>query len=368
MPMCDLAQKKRILKRYETPYGPVDFERYVYQSNEGGKTYCPLDDKARIIESATPKFAQMVTRKYAALSAKEVSEDLEKNHSRPIARNFVQNMAEVIGTLAESVEEAWMYATPEQEEQIETIALGLDGTCLPTRDDGYREAMTGTISFYNKMGDRLHTTYLGAAPEHGKQKFLKQFEKEIYNVKLQYPNATYVGLADGAKVNWDFLDGYSDHKILDFFHATEYLADVSKAVSNKKIKQKTWLDEACHRLKHERNSAEDLLKEMLELKGNKLSSDVKAKLDAAITYFTNQKHRMNYEFYRAINLPIGSGVTEAACKTLVKQRLCRSGMKWKEKGVRAVLYIRALVCTIGRFEEFWERIIFSGLSGLRCVH
>ena len=54
--------------------------------------------------------------------------------------------------------------------------------------------------------------------------------------------------------------------------------------------------------------------------------------------------------------------TEAACKTLVKQRLCQSGMKWKEKGVRLVLCLRALVCTSGRFEQFWDRINSIGLS------
>lgn len=40
---------------------------------------------------------------------------------------------------------------------------------------------------------------------------------------------------------------------------------------------------------------------------------------------------MHYARYRAQGLPIGSGVTEAACKTLVKQRLCGSGMKWVER-------------------------------------
>ncbi len=42
--------------------------------------------------------------------------------------------------------------------------------------------------------------------------------------------------------------------------------------------------------------------------------------------------------------PIGSGVTEAACKVIVKQRLCCSGMKWKESGAAAVLSLRCLTC------------------------
>ncbi len=68
---------------------------------------------------------------------------------------------------------------------------------------------------------------------------------------------------------------------------------------------------------------------MEELAKHPLSQSFQEKLHRAITYFANHQHQMNYARYRAKRFPIGSGVTEAACKTLVKQRLCCSGMKWK---------------------------------------
>ena len=77
---------------------------------------------------------------------------------------------------------------------------------------------------------------------------------------------------------------------------------------------------------------------------------------------------MDYHFYREHNFPIGSGVTEAACTTLVKQRLCQSGMKWGYKGARLTLVLRALVCTPSRFEQFWDRINAVGLSGISNIH
>ena len=77
---------------------------------------------------------------------------------------------------------------------------------------------------------------------------------------------------------------------------------------------------------------------------------------------------MDYNLYQEKHFPIGSGVTEAACKTLVKQRLCQSGMKWGEKGARLVLCLRALICTPSRFEQFWDRINAVGLSGLGNIH
>ena len=88
---------------------------------------------------------------------------------------------------------------------------------------------------------------------------MSRLEKEIYNIKLQYPNATYVGIADGAQTNWEFLQKHTRHQILDFYHATEYLAAASHAVyPMQENKRKDWLDLACHNLKHEQNAAAKL--------------------------------------------------------------------------------------------------------------
>ncbi len=49
-------------------------------------------------------------------------------------------------------------------------------------------------------------------------------------------------------------------------------------------------------------------------------------------------------------------MTEAACKTLVKQRLCHSGMRWKEAGAQAVLSLRGLTHTDARWGQFWRKL------------
>ena len=56
---------------------------------------------------------------------------------------------------------------------------------------------------------------------------------------------------------------------------------------------------------------------------------------------------------KADNLPIGSGVIEAACKTLVQQRLKRSGMRWDDEGGQAMLNFRSLLKS-GRFDAGWK--------------
>ena len=49
---------------------------------------------------------------------------------------------------------------------------------------------------------------------------------------------------------------------------------------------------------------------------------------------------MDYREYRRQGLPIGSGVTEAACKTVFTQRFKESGMSWKVNGGQTILVVR----------------------------
>ena len=121
-------------------------------------------------------------------------------------------------------------------------------------------------------------------------------------------------------------------------------------------KRAEWLETRCYELKHTAGAAALLLEEMEELAQSPLSESLQEKLQRAITYFSNHQHQMEYAHYRAKYFPIGSGVTEAACKTLVKQRLCCSGMRWKEKGTSIVLSLRALVLTQARWDQFWGKI------------
>ena len=91
-----------------------------------------------------------------------------------------------------------------------------------------------------------------------------------------------------------------------------------------------------------------------------LTKVIKENLSATLTYFINHRHMMDYATQVSENQPIGSGVTEAACKTLVKQRLCCSGMRWKLKGAKVILSLRALVQSKGRWQQFWQRLEMYG--------
>lgn len=80
-------------KYYQTPYGEVLLARYVYQKAGGGKTVCPLEQGARILRNATPRFAKMVAHKLAQNTAADVQRDLEENHGRSVSKLLVQGVS-----------------------------------------------------------------------------------------------------------------------------------------------------------------------------------------------------------------------------------------------------------------------------------
>ena len=294
------------------------------------------------------------------MNAPAVCQDLEDNHHRKIAHSYLQDVSDWVGGIAQAKEEVWEYAIPALNEAVTTVVVSLDGAYVLMRDEGYREAMVGNISLYAVSGERLHTLYIGEAPEYGKGRFFQRLEHEIVTVKKHYPDALYLGIADGAKNNWSFLEQHTDRQLLDFFHVTEYLANVAYAAypgKTDKPQRTLWLDHHCKQLKREPSAIETLMSEMEKLDRKKsLTKTVKQDLQAALTYFKNHRQMMGYAEHMENNLPIGSGVTEAACKTLVKQRLCGSGMRWKDQGAKVILSLRALVQSKGRWQQFWDKI------------
>ena len=77
---------------YETPYGSVSVERYTYQTSQGGRAYVPLEADGRMVLNSTPRYAQMVSGKYARLGADAIREDLLESNGRDISRNYAKKL------------------------------------------------------------------------------------------------------------------------------------------------------------------------------------------------------------------------------------------------------------------------------------
>ena len=183
----------------------------------------------------------------------------------------------------------------------------------------------------------MDTLRFARMPEPGKKALKSQLSEAVAAVLEQRPELQLVKLADGAKDNWRFLtkglrpgEGV---ELIDFFHASDHLSDALEAAYGKGSTQA----KAQHKkyrtiLRDEEGGVEKVIRALDYLKKK---HPRRAKLATELNYFRNNRHRMHYAAARAKHLPIGSGVTEAACKTLVTQRLKCSGMRWKTEGGQA---------------------------------
>jgi len=67
---------------------------------------------------------------------------------------------------------------------------------------------------------------------------------------------------------------------------------------------------------------------------------------------------MRYAEFRAQGLPIGSGITEAACKTVFTQRLKLSGMRWSNEGAQTILNLRVILLS-GVWDDVYQALVTS---------
>ncbi len=86
-----------------------------------------------------------------------VCQDLEISNGRKVLRSYAHKIGELVGSVAELKEEVWTYQTPVLDAEIATVTVGLDGTCMLMHEDGWREAMVGTVALYDKEGERVPT-------------------------------------------------------------------------------------------------------------------------------------------------------------------------------------------------------------------
>ncbi len=358
------TSKGKVAKIYETPWGEVLLERHLYQHSGGGATLCPLETRARIVGgTATPHLGRSLGHKYAHTTRAPWSAIWR----RTMPASWLHPMSPISRKPSPRPpgNPSWrtMRTRPRaRREQVASAVLGLDGTCALFCEEGFKQCMVGTIALYDGAGERLETLYLGQAPEMGKAQFLDRLDREWQRVCQSYPAARKVGLSDGARDYEPWLAARTTWQILDFYHASGYLAGAAPGLVRDQAGRAAWLEAACHALKHESGAAQRLAGELAaQVEAGARTRGAAPALAAASGYFAHNVERMNYAVCGALHLPIGSGVTEAACKSLVKLRLCGSGMKWTRSGAQTVLTLRALLLSTSRWSSLWQYFDQHGL-------
>jgi len=147
-----------------------------------------------------------------------------------------------------------------------------------------------------------------------------------------------VFLADGARWIWDLVSLHFPHaiQIVDWFHACEYLAPVAKHAFTDKHKQKQWLEQVKTALWQ--GQLDDVIAACAQYSDPGLEADPAQK---AVTYYTNNRHRMDYPTYRKNGYQIGSGTIESGVKQIATQRMKVPGARWELQSARLVAKARA---------------------------
>ena len=139
-------------------------------------------------------------------------------------------------------------------------------------------------------------------------------------------------------------------EVIDFYHAAGHLdTALAAAYGDTHPKRRAQFEKQRHVLLEDYKGVEKVIRSLVHLRD---TYPRRKKIARELKYFRRNRHRMRYAALKEQGLPIGSGVTEAACKTLATQRMKRSGMRWGEQGGQAILSFRALVQS-NRFERAW---------------
>src|SRR5712691_6788773 len=158
-------------------------------------------------------------------------------------------------------------------------------------------------------------------------------------------------LGDGAPWIWGIAEEHFPGAIpiVDLYHAREHLVSLAKiAYEVDSVRWKQWLAARVQQL--DAGEIESLVISLRRLRSQ--GGTVRDPTDKAIDYFQTNRQRMRYADFRRQGLFVGSGVIEAGCKTIIGQRLKRSGMHWTVRGANAIIALRCCRMS-GRWEEFW---------------
>jgi len=369
---------------YLSAAGPVKVERHLYRpAGRSSKSICPLELRAGIIGGRfTPRAARQAAFVMAHLTPGE-GEALfaELGGMRP-SRSSLDRLPKRLSERWEAQRQAWedaLRATECVPDEAQVMTVSLDGVLVPMKDGGrqakrhrpdkqakgpagYREAGCGTVVLYDEEGQRLQTVRYGRMPEPKKVTMCQQLQAECQSIAALRPDLTLVKLADGAEENWRFLSrldlglaGQSrdDVEIVDFYHACEHLKRACDAVWGEGNAQGKAEFERLKTLLKEADDGGEQVIRALKYRARRARGRRRKRIETELTYFRNQRGRMQYARYVREQLPIASGVVEAACKTLVTQRMKRSGMAWTQAGGQAVLTLRSLIQS-ERWETAWS--------------
>jgi hypothetical protein len=353
-------------------FGPIRLWRHRYEPVDTPEpSLFPLEVALGIeAERATPALAERVGHASAAYTQGGVRDLLARYHGvhwsvkvlRKVTASLSQGMAEHRETAqAARLVEALRQASESVGPHEPTVCVGRDGVMVPLRgSQSYSEAATGTVSVLDRGGRRVYTTYLGRMPESEQKTLSRQLTSLLLAVMASWTGALprWQYLTDGGhqptvyfqelrrlchprtkmRLQWEW--------VIDFFHASGYLTKLGEALYGTTRKGVAWSAKMRRWLRHKAGGIQRVLYSAAGVrarKKKKWSARAEREYGKAWRYLQKRKRRMDYAGYKGRGLAVGSGVTEAACKTVFTQRVKQSGMRWGVEGGQVIVDLRILV-------------------------
>jgi hypothetical protein len=380
---------------YLTQAGEIRVERSLYvPSPGGGRAICPMELRTGVVGGYwSPRSAKIAWTAMAHMTPRECSFLFHE-------QGGMQPSTSTLDRLPKTMSERWERRRLEFEDLLQTgeplqdfavtLAISMDGVLAPMKGEGrtqkrsrvdkrpmgpagYKEVGCATLSVLAADGECLETIRYARMPQEGKADVKSWALKEARSIIEADPGLDVVFVADGAPDLWTFADELSReldipdlHKVLDAFHALERIKKALDAYHGEgSAKASGAFSELRQRLCEEPDGVVRVLR-ALRYRRDKSKGNKKKIIATQISYIEKYQDQMGYAELRAQGLPIGSGIVEAACKTLVTQRLKRSGMSWGMEGGQSILTARALIQS-GRWQQAWDLLAPEFIKPVRAV-
>jgi len=360
-----------------TLLGPVDFQRSMFRCESCGAARYPGDEWLDVVgTSRSPGLRRMMARAGSRSTFKEAREDLKIYAGIQVSPKDVERVAEGVGedieTWAKKERDQQMARAelPEIGPEIPLLYISFDGTGIPMipkavhgrrgkQKDGSartREVKLGCVFTQTTTGaegkpirDPGSTTFVGAietAEEFGDRIYAEAVRRGLHRAQR------VVVIGDGAVWIRNLVEKHFPGaiQILDLYHAREHLADLAKLLIPDDPERSEAMREYCWDLL-DNGEVERILTRARAYRPT--NAEILEKVEQEIAYLETNCSRMRYAEYRQAGFFVGSGVIEAGCKSVIGQRLKRSGMEWSLRGANAIIALRCNLVS-GRFEDYWE--------------
>lgn len=380
----DGVAHRRVLRSaetYETAAGPVRVERWLYKDRRAPEAHAiaAMDKRIGIVEGFwTPRAAEQAAWVVTQMTPQKAEELFERVGNMDPSKSSLDRLPKAIEAVWEANREAHEQVLRDAivvPEGTKTVAVSIDGVLAPidggkspteVRSDaayegrtskgpaGYREIGCATMSFCDEKGDLISAIRFGRAPEHKKATLKDTLAKDLRHVLSGRTDLRLCKVADSGNDNWEFLEAVGEGpNILDFFHATEKLGEaVAAAYGDGTRDTRHTFERLRDRLLLEDEGATAVINAVAYLHKK---FPRREKIESVLKYLRKNRHRMRYAEWKRQGFMIGSGIVEAACKTLVAQRLKLSGMRWSSKGAQAILTMRGWDQS-ERFDAAWALV------------